>query len=113
VVVVCVCGGILNCFWQPAGRRKLVSSPGVDGASSLRNSRISLSTGRRACKPAAKPAVPPRRNFTPLCASFARTANGIPVMRPPARGAAKVPRATYWGTGGGGGAGASPKRLYI
>jgi hypothetical protein len=30
----------------------------VDGASSLRNSQISLSAGRRACKPAAKPAIP-------------------------------------------------------
>jgi hypothetical protein len=49
-----VCRRILNCFWQPVGRRKRVSSPGVGGASSLRNSRISLSAGRRACKPAAK-----------------------------------------------------------
>jgi hypothetical protein len=31
---------------------------GVDGASCLRNSRIPLSAGRRACKPAAKPAIP-------------------------------------------------------
>jgi hypothetical protein len=31
---VCVCGSTSNCFWQPAGRRKPVPSPGVDGASS-------------------------------------------------------------------------------
>jgi hypothetical protein len=54
----CVCWGILNCFWQPTGRRKPVSSPSVHVASSLRNSRISLSAGRRACKPAARPAIP-------------------------------------------------------
>jgi hypothetical protein len=55
----CVCGGISNCFSQPAGRWKPVPSPGVDGASIVfRNSRISLSAGRRACEPAAKPAIP-------------------------------------------------------
>jgi hypothetical protein len=65
-----VLGGVLahlKLLWQPAGRRKPVSSLAVDGASSLRNSRIALSAGRRACKPAAKPAMPgvilPRYGF--------------------------------------------------
>jgi hypothetical protein len=66
-----VCGGICNCFSSPAGpgppgpraaeNQSRVPSPGVGGASyspDFRNPRISLSAGRRACEPAAKPAIP-------------------------------------------------------
>jgi hypothetical protein len=50
--------GDLKLFLAALGPPETGFEPGVDGESSLRNSRISFSAGRRACKPAAKPAIP-------------------------------------------------------
>jgi hypothetical protein len=48
-----------SCFSQPAGRPKTSSEPARRGRGIVfRISRISLSAGRRACEPAAKPAIP-------------------------------------------------------
>jgi hypothetical protein len=59
----CVWGGASPtdfCFWQPAGRRKRKTNSELRRGRGIvfRNSRISLSAGRRACEPAAKPAIP-------------------------------------------------------
>ena len=57
-VLLWCCGG-LRCSCESAGRWKPVSSSGWLGhRPSESNLQISLSAGRRACKPAAKPARP-------------------------------------------------------
>jgi hypothetical protein len=56
----------LQLLFAARGPPKTSSEPRRGRGIVFRNSRISLSAGRRACEPAAKPAIPARRNFSPL-----------------------------------------------